>query len=171
HDRVDRRTSRCFEARAPRPRVCSRARWGRRRRPGSPAGKHGVGPSRNARRDPRESGLIATRPSSRGFLDEGESVLMKPGEIYWVDLATGRRPGIVVSRESLNQGNYVVMVLCTTKRFAIRSRLPNCVPFQAGDFGMPSDCVAQCEAIYALEKGEIDIASGTIGRLDATRLR
>ena len=96
---------------------------------------------------------------------------MKPGEIYWVDLATGRRPGIVVSRENLNQGNYVVMVLCTTKRFAIRSKLPNCVPFHAGEFIMPSDCVAQCEAIYDLEKGEIDIASGTIGRLDATRLR
>ena len=98
---------------------------------------------------------------------------MKPGEIYWVDLATGRRPGIVVSRESLNQGNYVVMVLCTTRRFAIRSKQPNCVPFQAGEFGMPSDCVAQCEAIYALEKGEIDIASGIgiIGRLDTARLR
>ena len=96
---------------------------------------------------------------------------MKPGEICWVDLATGRRPGIVVSRESLNQGNYVVMVLCTTKRFAIRSRLPNCVPFQAGEFGMSSDCVAQCEAIDALEKGEIDIASGPIGRLDTARLR
>ena len=48
---------------------------------------------------------------------------MKPGEIYWVDLATGRRPGIVVSRESLNQGNDVVTVLCTTKRFAVRSKL------------------------------------------------
>ena len=96
---------------------------------------------------------------------------MKPGEIYGVDLATGHRPGIVVSRESLNLGNYVVMVLCTTKRFAIRSKLPNCVPFHAGEFGMPSDCVAQCEAIYALEKGEIDIASGVIGRLDASRLR
>jgi len=31
--------------------------------------------------------------------------------------------------------------------------------------------VAQCEAIYALEKGEIDIASGIIGRLDVARLR
>ena len=66
---------------------------------------------------------------------------MKPGEIYWVDLATGRRPGIIVSREALNQGNYVVTVLCTTRRFAVRSRLPNCVPFQAGEFGIPSDCV------------------------------
>ncbi len=54
---------------------------------------------------------------------------MKPGEIYWVDLATGRRPSIVVSRESLNQGNYVVMVLCTTRRFAIRSKLPSCPPW------------------------------------------
>jgi mRNA-degrading endonuclease toxin of MazEF toxin-antitoxin module len=63
------------------------------------------------------------------------------------------------------------MVLCTTKRFAMRSKLPNCVPFQAGEFGMPSDCVAQCEAIYALEKGEIDVASGTAGRLDTARLR
>ena len=98
-------------------------------------------------------------------------MLMKSGEIYWVDLAIGRRPGIVVSRENLNQGNYAVIVLCTTRRFAIRSKLPNCVPFQASEFGMPSDCVAQCEAIYALEKGEIDIASGMIGRLDGARLR
>jgi mRNA-degrading endonuclease toxin of MazEF toxin-antitoxin module len=56
---------------------------------------------------------------------------MKPDEIDWIDLATGRRPGIVVSRESPNQGAYVVMVLCTTRRFAIRSTLPNCVPFQS----------------------------------------
>jgi len=96
---------------------------------------------------------------------------MKPGEIYWVDLATGRRPGIVVSRESLNQGSYVVTVLCTTKRVAVRSKLPNCVPFQAGEFGMLSDCVAQCEAIYALVKAEIDITSGIISRLDDARLR
>jgi mRNA-degrading endonuclease toxin of MazEF toxin-antitoxin module len=97
--------------------------------------------------------------------------LKKPGEIYWVDLATGRRPGIVVSRENLNQGNYVVLVLCTTKRLAVRSGLPNCVPFRAGEFGMPNDCAAQCESIYALEKREIDIASGPIGRLDTARLR
>ncbi len=64
-----------------------------------------------------------------------------------------------------------MIVRCTTKRFAVRSKLSNCLPFQAGEFGMPSDCVAQCEAIYALEKGEIDIASGLIGRLDTAKLR
>ena len=92
-------------------------------------------------------------------------------KVYWVDLTTGRRPGIVVSRESLNQGNYVVMILCTAKRFAIRSKLPNCVPFHAGEFGMPSDCVAQCEAIYALEKGEIDIVSAGMAIEPLTRER
>ena len=71
---------------------CSRTRRGRRRHSGSLAGKHRVGPPRNARRDPRESSLIETRPASSGFLDEGESLLMKPGEIDWVDLVTGRRP-------------------------------------------------------------------------------
>ncbi len=96
---------------------------------------------------------------------------MKPGEIYWVNLASGRRPGIVVSREGMNQGNDVVMALCTTARLAFRATMPNCVPFQAGEFGMPRDCVAQCEAIYALEKGEVNIASGMIGRLDAAQLR
>jgi hypothetical protein len=52
---------------------------------------------------------------------------------------------------------------------AIRSKLPNCVPFHAGDFGIPADRVAQCEAIYALGEGEIATASGVIGRLDAAR--
>jgi mRNA-degrading endonuclease toxin of MazEF toxin-antitoxin module len=98
---------------------------------------------------------------------------MEPGEIYWVDLtgSGGRRPAIVVSREDLNRGHYVVMVLCTTRRFAVRSTLPNCVSFQAGEFGMPNDCVAQCEAIYALERTEIDTVAGTIGTLDVARLR
>ena len=103
-------------------------------------------------------------------MDEGESLTDETGRDHWVDLASGRCPGIVVSRESLNQGNMCDGPL-HTKRFAIRSKLPNCVPFQAGELGMPSDCVAQCEAIYALEKGEIDIASGIIGRLDAPPLR
>jgi mRNA-degrading endonuclease toxin of MazEF toxin-antitoxin module len=96
---------------------------------------------------------------------------MNPGEIYWADLATGRRPVIVVSREELNRGNYVVAVLCTTANLAARSALPNCVPFQAGEFGLPQDCVAQCEAITFVDKQDIDTAAGTLGVLDDARMR
>jgi mRNA-degrading endonuclease toxin of MazEF toxin-antitoxin module len=101
----------------------------------------------------------------------GEPILMNPGEIYWADLATGRRPIIVVSREDLNRGSYVVAVLCTTADVATRSQLPNCVPFTAGEFGLPRDCVAQCEAITFVEQQDIDVASGIVGTLDALRLR
>src|SRR5262249_59176056 len=99
------------------------------------------------------------------------SFLMSPGEIYWADLAVGRRPIIVVSREDLNRGNYVVAVLCTTAHFAIRSTLPNCVPFRAGEFGLPQDCVAQGQAITFVDKHDIDTAAGVLGVLDAARLR
>lgn len=100
----------------------------------------------------------------------GESVLINPGEIYWGDLATGRRPVVVVSREDLNRGNYVVAVLCTTVNFAVRSSLPNCVPFRAGEFGLPQDCVAQCEAITFVEKQDLDLQAGVIGTLDDGRM-
>jgi mRNA-degrading endonuclease toxin of MazEF toxin-antitoxin module len=96
---------------------------------------------------------------------------MKPGEIYWADLAVGRRPIVIVSREGLNRGNYAVAVLCTTVHFTVRSTLPNCVPFRAGEFGLPQDCVAQCETIMFVDKQDIDLATGAIGILDDVRLR
>jgi mRNA-degrading endonuclease toxin of MazEF toxin-antitoxin module len=96
---------------------------------------------------------------------------MNPGEIYWADFSTGRRPVIVVSREALNRGSYVVAVLCTTARVEQRAKLPNCVPFVAGEFGLPKDCVAQCETVTFLERSDLDESGGMIGRLDAARLR
>jgi mRNA-degrading endonuclease toxin of MazEF toxin-antitoxin module len=96
---------------------------------------------------------------------------MRPGEIFWVDLETGRRPAIVVSREGLNRGAYVVAVLCTTAQFEIRRRQANCVAFAAGDFGLPKDCVAQCEAVTFVEIKDFDAEQGRIGVLDAETFR
>lgn len=74
---------------------------------------------------------------------------MDPGEIYMADLGDAEpHRVIVVSREELNRGDRAVVVLCTSKEFAIRSTLPHCVPFQAGQFGFDKDCVAQCENIF-----------------------
>jgi mRNA-degrading endonuclease toxin of MazEF toxin-antitoxin module len=97
---------------------------------------------------------------------------MKPGEIYMADLDVGgRRPAIIVSREDLNQGSYVIVVLCTSANFAVRSGRPNCVPFRSGEFGFTKDCVAQCEAILFLEKTRLDLAQGVLGMLDDIRMR
>ena len=95
---------------------------------------------------------------------------MNPGEIYMADLGEATpHPVIVVSREELNRGDRVVAVLCTSQKFALRSTLPHCVPFRAGQFGFSKDCVAQCENLFLIEKDALD--ANPLGVLDATALR
>ncbi len=97
---------------------------------------------------------------------------MEPGEIYLADFEqAGPHPVIVISREELNRGRDVLAVVCTSARFSVRSKLPNCVPFPAGRFGFTTDCVAQCENLLSIEKSEIDLASGSIGELDEFAMR
>lgn len=95
---------------------------------------------------------------------------MSPGEIYMADLGTANpHPVIVVSRADLNRGGRAVVVLCTSQIFAIRSALPNCVPFTAGQFGFTKDCVAQCENIFVVDQANLHATP--IGVLDALVLR
>ena len=97
---------------------------------------------------------------------------MQPGEIYIADFPeAGSHPVIVVSREELNRGHYALVVVCTSARFSIRSRLPNCVPFRSGQFGFTVDCVAQCENILSIDKMQLDMEAGPIGALDESALR
>jgi mRNA-degrading endonuclease toxin of MazEF toxin-antitoxin module len=96
---------------------------------------------------------------------------MKPGQLYLADLyEAGSRPILIVSREPLNRGGYAVAVPLTSTHFERRSRLPNCVPFRAGQFGLSKDCVAQCEAILSVELAQIDMAS-PLGEVDASSMR
>ena|SRR5438552_2845457 len=98
--------------------------------------------------------------------------MIEPGEIYIADLdVAGKHRIIVVSREELNRGNYVLGVVCTSARFAVRKTLANCVPFRAGQFGFTSDCVAQCENMLSVHKNQLDLAAGAIAKLDDLTLR
>ncbi len=98
--------------------------------------------------------------------------MIRPGEIYVADFpGAGPHRVIVVSREELNRGSYALGVICTSARFVVRSTLPNCVPFRAGEFGFIADCVAQCENILSVEKSQLDLAAGPVGRLDDLALR
>lgn len=98
--------------------------------------------------------------------------MINPGEIYMADFEqAGLHPAIVISREDLNRGRYVLAVVCTSARFSVRSTLPNCVPFRAGQFGFTTDCVAQCENMLSIEKAQLDLAAGPVGVLDELALR
>jgi len=97
--------------------------------------------------------------------------MIHPGEIYTADHETAApHPVVVVSREALNRGRYVVAVLITSAHVATRAKLPNCVPLFAGEFGMTRDCVAQAETISPYELTDLDLTY-VIGRLDDNRLR
>lgn len=98
--------------------------------------------------------------------------MIEPGEVYIADFPeAGPHPVIVVSRESLNRGRYALVVVCTSSRFEVRSQLPSCVPFRAGQFGFTTNCVAQCENILSIDKAQLDTSAGPIGVLDAMALR
>ena len=98
--------------------------------------------------------------------------MIQPGEIYMADFGpAGPHPVIVVSREELNRGHYALVVVCTSARFPIRSKLSNCVPFQAGDFGLTVNCVAQCENILPIDQVQLALAVGSMGVLDDTALQ
>lgn len=71
----------------------------------------------------------------------------------------------------MNRGTYALVVVCTSARLAVRRTLANCVPFQAGQFGLTMDCVAQRENVLSIEKSKLDLASGPIGVLDDISLR
>jgi mRNA-degrading endonuclease toxin of MazEF toxin-antitoxin module len=59
--------------------------------------------------------------------------MIQPGEIYMADVPPGQQHRVVVvSREELNRGKYVIAALITSQKFAIRSALANCVPLRAG---------------------------------------
>jgi mRNA-degrading endonuclease toxin of MazEF toxin-antitoxin module len=98
--------------------------------------------------------------------------MIQPGEIYMEDFdQTYPHPVVVVSREELNRGDYVVAAVITSTKFAVRSKLANCVPLLAGTFGMTKDCVIQGETVGPIPTDQLDLANGPISQLDGVTLR
>jgi mRNA-degrading endonuclease toxin of MazEF toxin-antitoxin module len=97
--------------------------------------------------------------------------MIRPGEIYLAQTDAGIRPVVVVSREELNRGNWVVAILIMSTRFSLRSTLPHCVPFQSGEFGLDKDCVAQAETVSYIAVVDLDLDQGVLGVLDEARMR
>lgn len=97
---------------------------------------------------------------------------VSPGDIYWaVDQGGKYRPVIILSREEFSRGRWILAVPVTTTKISARQRLPNCVCFVAGQFGLTKDCVAQAERVALLERDDLDLASGPLGHLDGVAHR
>ena len=96
---------------------------------------------------------------------------IRPGEIYLAVTEAGKRPAVVVSREALNRGRWVVAILITSAHFAVRSTLPRCIAFRAGEFGLTKDSVAQAETTSYLAVSDLDLDAGIMGSLDESKFR
>jgi mRNA-degrading endonuclease toxin of MazEF toxin-antitoxin module len=94
----------------------------------------------------------------------------KPGEIYKILLAedgyTEEKYVLVVSREKLNRGNGCTTVMFTTKKVPERSRMDNCVFFEAGKFGLTEDCVVKCESVQFTYYDEFVFEVGLVNTID-----
>jgi mRNA-degrading endonuclease toxin of MazEF toxin-antitoxin module len=83
--------------------------------------------------------------------------MISPGEIYMAEVPRGQKhPVVVISRQELNKGLQVVTAMITSASFDVRSRLANCVPLSAGEFGIAKDCVIQCENVIALSVSRLE---------------
>lgn len=98
--------------------------------------------------------------------------MIQQGEIYWVTIPeSGDRPVIVISKDVLNRGYSVLVVPCTTSKFDVRSKLPNCVALNKGSFGLTADCVAQCENAFAIDVSLLKTPDIPIGKLNEGTMR
>ncbi|MGW8256123.1 MAG: type II toxin-antitoxin system PemK/MazF family toxin [Thermoguttaceae bacterium] len=93
------------------------------------------------------------------------------GEIYNVPFGQGKpRPVVIVSRDNLNNGDYVIVVPFTTQKVEERKKLKDCVFFNAGEGQLKEHCVAKTDEITRILKTEIDWKIGRIGRLTVPQM-
>ncbi len=96
------------------------------------------------------------------------------GDIYFCfepDSARRRRM-LIISRDGLNKGDYLVTVAFTTQRLDERKALPNCVYFPAGtQQGLVRDCVMQGESIALTPWQRFDLEEGLLGRIEESKLQ
>src|SRR6185312_8909322 len=95
-----------------------------------------------------------------------------PGEIYYADFGGDENHRVViVSREELNRGKYVVTVPFTSQDFENRSKLLSCVAFSSGDFGCTKNCVARADNITYMRIADLQLHRGRIATLDDEKFR
>lgn len=96
-------------------------------------------------------------------------MVIRNGSIYWIDFSpgkgsepTGRRPGLVVQNNALNDSKLnTVIVLAITSNLKY-GELPGNVVLKKGEANMPKACVINATQIKSVDKGSIKEKIGTL---------
>ena len=96
-------------------------------------------------------------------------MVIRKGSIYWVDFApgkgsepTGRRPGLVVQNDILNDSNLntvIMLAITSTMKFG---ELPGNVVLRRGEANIPKKCVINVTQIKSVDKQSIKEKIGTL---------
>jgi len=86
------------------------------------------------------------------------------GEVWLVNFQEGgERPAVVVSRNQLNRGRYILVVPCTSARLPDRTAFPNYVHLPRGVAGLTRDCLAQAHLIQPVDASILMQRLGILG--------
>ena len=98
-------------------------------------------------------------------------MVIRKGSIYWVDFSpgkgsepSGRRPGLVVQNDLLNDSNLntvIMLALTSTMKFG---ELPGNVVLRRGEANVPEKCVINATQIKSVDKQSIKEKIGTLSK-------
>ena len=98
-------------------------------------------------------------------------MVVRKGSIYWVDFSpgkgsepTGRRPGLVIQNDILNDSNLntvVMLAITSTMKFG---ELPGNVVLRKGEANIPKKCVINVTQIKSVDKQSIKEKIGTLSK-------
>ncbi len=99
----------------------------------------------------------------------GARMVIRKGSIYWVDFSPGkgsepigRRPGLVVQNDILNDSNLntvIMLAITSTMKFG---ELPGNVVLKKGEANVPKKCVINVTQIKSVDKKSIKEKIGTL---------
>ena len=107
----------------------------------------------------------------RNWKQKGARMVIRKGSIYWVDFSPGkgseplgRRPGLVVQNDILNDSNLntvIMLAITSTMKFA---ELPGNVVLRKGEANLPKRCVINVTRIKSVDKKSIKEKIGTLSK-------
>ncbi len=96
-------------------------------------------------------------------------MVIKQGEIYWVDLggASGSEPGhrhphIVIQNNIFNSSNINTVVVCSLTTNLKRAKAPGNVPLNKGEANLPKKSVVNVSQIYTVNKSDLSEEIGKV---------
>jgi len=102
-------------------------------------------------------------------------VVIKQGEIYWVDLGQPsssepgyRHPHIVIQNNIFNTSNINTVVICSLSSNVKRVQAPGNVLLKKGEANLPKKSVVNISQIYTVNKSDL---VEKIGKVSAKRFK